>query len=59
MCQWTKNNRRIIHGVFGVKEDVLKGEDGGLSKMRTKADKGEGGAKVGDFMRTSFVHHPL
>jgi hypothetical protein len=49
----------VIHGFFVVKADVLKGEDRGLSKMRTKADKGREGEKVGDFMRTSFVHHPL
>ena len=49
----------VIHGFFGVKADILKGGGWGLSKMRTKADMGRQGAKVGNFMRTSFVHHPL
>ena len=31
----------------------------GVSQMRTKADKGEGGLKVTKFLQTSFMDDPL
>jgi hypothetical protein len=50
-----KDNGRSTH-FFGVKTASSRGKDG-VEKYAENADKGREGAKVGDFMRTSFVHH--
>ena len=48
-----KNMAHSICTVFSALSGRLQR---GFSKKRTKAKKGEGGAKVGHLMRTSFVY---